>query len=84
MQSLLTALIVLASAGYAVWALLPQAWRGALQRRWLGRDSLPAAGGCGGCGGCGGGPAAAPATATGAAPAGSSRVITIHRWPPAR
>ena len=78
MQALLTALIVLASAGYAVWALLPQAWRGALQRRLLGRNSLPAAGGCGGCGGCGGGLTAAPT------PASGTQVITVHRRPPAR
>ena len=74
MQAGLTALIVLASAGYATWALLPQAWRGALQRRLLGRASLPSAGGCGGCGGCGAGLPAAPAS--------RSQVITVHRRPP--
>ena len=74
MQAGLTALIVLASAGYATWALLPQAWRGALQRRLLGRASLPPAGGCGGCGGCGAGLPAAPAS--------RSQVITVHRRPP--
>ncbi len=78
MQAALTALIVLASAGYAAWALLPQAWRGALQRRLLGRDSPPAAGGCGGCGGCGAG----PAVGLPAAPASRSQVITMHRRPP--
>ena len=75
MQTSLTALIVLACTGYVAWALLPAAWRGGLQRRLLGRDNPPAAGGCGGCGGCGGGPAAAPP------PASGTRVITIHRTP---
>ncbi len=78
MQAALTALIVLASAGYAAWALMPQAWRGALQRRLLGRDRPPAAGGCGGCGGCGAG----PAVGLPAAPASGSQVITMHRRPP--
>ena len=82
MQALLTALIVLASAGYAVWALLPAAWRGGLQRRLLGRDSPPTAGGCGGCAGCGGGPAAGLTAAP--APADGTQVITVHRRPPAR
>ena len=68
-QSLIVAIVVGASAAYAVWALLmPRAWRRSLARR-LGWAEPVAA--CGGCDGCGS--AAPPA----AAPRES--VITLHR-----
>jgi hypothetical protein len=76
MQELIVAAIVIASAVYAVWSLMPAAWRKALLRR-VGRTPAPAgdSGGCGGCGGCGSDlpRSAAPASA----------VITVHRRPPA-
>jgi hypothetical protein len=62
MQNLLVAVIVLACAVYAVWALLPMAWRRALAqrlvaapspapiKRWLQRAAQPGnACGCNGC-----------------------------------
>ncbi|OYU75782.1 MAG: hypothetical protein CFE45_32305 [Burkholderiales bacterium PBB5] len=72
LQTALTALIVLACAGYASWTLMPAAWRRTLHRRLLRREPVADAGGCGGCGGgC-----AAPAAPGGATP------ITIHRRAP--
>ena len=68
MQDLLVALIVVACAVYAVWALLPMAWRRALAqrlvaapspapiKRWLQQAAQPAqAGNACGCDGCGAG-----------------------------
>ena len=75
MQELIVAAIVIASTAYAVWSLMPAAWRGALLRR-FGRTPAPS-GGCGGCGGCG---SASPTTAPAAGP--KSSVITVHRRPP--
>ncbi len=72
MQDLIVAAIVIASAVYAVWSLMPAAWRDALLRR-LGRTAAPA-GGCGGCGGCG---SDVPRSAV-----RGSVVITVHRRPP--
>lgn len=69
MQTLITAVIVLASASYAAWALMPAAWRQALARH-LGRTPPPATG-CGGCGGCGD-----------AAPRAAVQPITVHRRNP--
>jgi hypothetical protein len=69
MQVLIVTLIVIASAGYAAWVLMPRAWQRALSRRVLRREP-PAGGGCGGCGGC---DAAAPPRVQG---------ITVHRRPP--
>ena len=71
MQELIVAAIVIASAGYAAWSLMPAGWRNALRRR-LGKAPAPTSG-CGGCGGCG-------SDATAAKPA--SAVITLHRRPP--
>ena len=51
MQTLIALLIVAGCSAYAVWTLMPQAWRGALQRRLTGRAAAPASG-CGSCGGC--------------------------------
>jgi hypothetical protein len=70
MQGLITALIVLASAGYAAWTLMPAAARRTLTRWVLRREPAPASSGCAGCdGGCAPSPAA---------PDGS-RPITLHR-----
>ncbi len=70
MQTLITALIVLASAAYALWSLMPSAWRRALAQR-LGRTPTPASG-CGGCGGCGG-------TVVPAVGQPVVKTITVHR-----
>ena len=69
-QTGITALIVAACGLYVVWALMPAAWRAALQRRLTGR-AAPVAGGCGGCDGCA--PSAGPV---------SARVVVVHRAPP--
>ncbi len=73
MQTLIVAVIVIVCSAYAVWSLMPGAWRAAINRR-LGRASAPASA-CSGCGG--GGCAAAPA----APGADSTAVITVHRRP---
>jgi len=74
LQTLITALVVLACAAYASWTLMPNAARRALSRWLLRRELTPEAGGCGGCGGgCAPSP---PAAADGSKP------ITIHRRPP--
>ena len=78
MQELSVAVIVIASTAYAVWSLMPSAWRGALLRR-LGR-APQSAGACGGCGGCGSDAAKAAPTAPTSLP--GSAVITVHRRPP--
>jgi hypothetical protein len=65
-QTLVTAVIVVGSAAYASWRLMPDAWRRALARR-VGRDAP--AGGCGGCDGC------EPARANHAA----AKPIRVHR-----
>jgi hypothetical protein len=70
MQALMVVLIVIASAAYAAWVLMPKAWQRALSRKLLRRE--PASGG--GCGGCGGCDAAAPPRV---------QTITVHRRPPA-
>jgi hypothetical protein len=86
MQELLVTLIVLACTGYAVWALLPLAWRRAVAQR-LAQGSWPSAlqrafaqmgdaGGCGGgCKGC------APKEAPRSAHAGE-QPIRFHPRPP--
>jgi len=71
-QELIVAAIVIASAAYAVWSLMPAAWRKSLLHR-VGRTPAPTSG-CGGCSGCG---SDVPRSA---APA--SKVITVHRRPP--
>ena len=75
MQTLIVAVIVFVCSAYAVWSLMPGAWRAALNRR-LGRASAPA----GGCSGCGGGGCAATPAAPGG---GTTAVITVHRRPKA-
>ncbi len=75
MQSVLTAIIVGGSAGYASWALMPAAWRAAIHRK-MGRTPAPVSG----CGGCGGGCAAPPSAA--AAPPRTA-IIRVHRRPKA-
>ena len=50
MQSLIVASIVAASVAYAVWALMPGAWRRAIARRLSWAEPAP---GCGGCDNCG-------------------------------
>jgi len=77
MQTLITTAIVLASASYATWALMPSGWRRALARR-LGRP-LPAPVGCGGCGGCG--DAARPGPTLPTNPP-AAQPITVHRRGP--
>ncbi len=74
LQSILAALIVAGSTGYAGWVLMPAAWRAAVNRK-LGRTPAPASA----CSGCGGG--CAPPPAAGAAP--RTAVITVHRRPKA-
>ncbi len=74
MQSVLTAIIVGGSAGYASWALMPAAWRAAIHRR-LGRAPAPVSG----CSGCGGGCAAPP----GAVAAPRTAIVRVHRRPKA-
>ncbi len=69
MQALIVTLIVIASAVYTAWALMPRTWQRTLSRRVLRRE--PAAGG--GCGGCGGCDASAPPRV---------QRITVHRRPP--
>ena len=77
MQTLITALIVLAASTYAAWALMPASWQRAIARR-LGRP-LPDVGGCGGCSdGC----AAPKAQSERPSPPVGHRVITIHRAKP--
>ena len=73
MQTLIVAVIVIVCSAYAVWTLMPGAWRAALNRR-LGRASAPGSG----CSGCGGGGCAAGPAEPGA---GSTAVITVHRRP---
>ena len=81
MQSLLVALIVLGSSAYALWTLLPAAWRRsaatALQRLPLPatlsarlRKAAHTAPGCGTCGGC--------AHATKAPRGDAAQAITFH------
>jgi hypothetical protein len=72
MQELIVAIVVVACSVYAVWSLMPAAWRGTLRRR-MGRAPGPA-GGCGGCGGC------APPPRAPDGP--GSAVIKLHRRPP--
>ena len=75
LQHLLTAMIVLASAVYAAWTLMPAAWRQGLGRRLLKRELVPASGCGSACQGCSTGPSAT------ALPNGA-RPITVHRRPP--
>ncbi len=75
MQTLIALLMVAGSFSYAVWTLMPQAWRSALQRRLTGRAPVPASA-CGSCGGCAGKPAD-----KGAALAGSSVIKLQRRLP---
>ena len=74
MQSVLTAIIVGSSAGYASWALMPAAGRAAVHRK-RGRTPAPVSG----CSGCGGGCAAPP----GAVAAPRTAIIRVHRRPKA-
>ena len=75
MQTLIVAVIVFVCSAYAVWSLMPGAWRAALNRR-LGRASAQASG----CSGCGGGGCGSTPAATGI---GTTAVITVHRRPKA-
>ena len=88
LQSLIVALLVLGSALYALWSLLPGGARRALALQML-RWPLPAwavrrlqraakpASGCGGCDHCG------DAGAASLAASGAAKVVTFHRRPPA-
>ena len=76
MQTLIVAAIVITCSAYAVWSLMPGAWRAALNRR-LGRASAPASA----CSGCGGGCATAPAAPGAGTTAVTTAVITLHRRP---
>ncbi len=88
LQSLIVALLVLGSALYGVWSLLPAGARRVLALRAL-RWPLPAwaarrlqraakpASGCGGCDNCG------DAGAASSAASGAAKVVTFHRRPPA-
>jgi hypothetical protein len=71
-QTLIVAVIVALSAAYAIWSLMPGAWRASLRRR-LGLQTVEA----GGCGACGGG-CSSPAP-----PPGAAQPIRVHRRPPA-
>jgi hypothetical protein len=64
-QQWIVAVIVVVSALYAAWSLMPRAWRNALLKL-AGRAPASSAG-CGGCDNCG-----PPAPA-------SPKVITVHR-----
>ena len=74
LQSVLTALIVAGSTGYACWVLMPAGWRAAIHRK-LGHTPASVSG----CSGCGGGCAAPP----GAVAAPRTAIIRVHRRPKA-
>ncbi len=87
MQNLLVGLIVLGCTAYAVWALLPNAWRRALaatlvRAPWPGpvarrlQKAAAVSSGCG-CDGCDRAPAKKPPAATGLPP--GEQPIQLHR-----
>jgi hypothetical protein len=76
-QAAVTSLVVTACAVYAVWTLMPAAWRRRCRAAAFGTEAAAVdAGGCGGCGGCEAAAAKAP---------GAPREAVIHvvRRPPA-
>jgi uncharacterized membrane protein YfcA len=82
LQNLIVAVLVLASALYAVWSLLPAGAKRALALRaqswplpaWALRRLQAVAGATGGCGGCGGCAGASPSK-----PASAPQTVTFYR-----